>query len=114
MSCGVGHRCLSDLVLLRLWCRPAAMTLLQPLVWELSYAMVVPLRKKKKKLFLIYSPNANANFLSLRNLIVAKDSFLYIMLTSTARVSNMLITLWRASALGKFFLSKVSNQCYLI
>lgn len=70
--------------------------------------------RKKKNLFLIYSPNANANFLSLRNLIVAKDSFLYIMLTSTARVSNMLITLWRASALGKFFLSKVSNQCYLI
>ena len=39
MSCGVGHRCGSDLPLLWLWCRPAAAALILPLVWEPPYAM---------------------------------------------------------------------------
>jgi len=34
MSCGVGHRCSSDLVLLWLWCRPAATAPIRPLAWE--------------------------------------------------------------------------------
>ena len=34
MSCGVGHRCGSDLVLLWLWLWLAAVTLIQPLTWE--------------------------------------------------------------------------------
>ena len=46
MSCGVGHRPGSGLVLLRLWCRLAA--LIRPLAWEPPYAMGVGLKKTKK------------------------------------------------------------------
>ena len=49
MSCGVGCRCGSDLALLWLWCRPAAVALIQPLAWELPHAMGAALEKKEKK-----------------------------------------------------------------
>ena len=49
MSCGVGHRRGSDLVLLWLWCRPAAIVPIGPLAWELPYALGVALKRKKKK-----------------------------------------------------------------
>ena len=53
MSCGVGCRCGLDLVLLWLWCRPAATALTGPLAWEPPYAVGVALKgqktKKKKK-----------------------------------------------------------------
>ena len=49
MSCGVGRRCSLDLVLLWLWCRPAATALLWPLAWELPYAAGVALKSQKKK-----------------------------------------------------------------
>jgi len=48
MSCGVGLRCSWDTLLLWLWCRPAAVTLIQPLAWELLYALGVALKRKKK------------------------------------------------------------------
>ena len=38
-SYSIGHRRCSDLVLLRLWCRLAAAAPIQPLAWELPYAM---------------------------------------------------------------------------
>ena len=37
-----------DGVLLRLWCRPAAVTPIQPLAWELPYATGCGPRKKNK------------------------------------------------------------------
>ena len=37
MSCGVGHRRGLDPALLQLWCRPAAVALIQPLAWEPPY-----------------------------------------------------------------------------
>ena len=49
MSCGVGCRCSSDPVLLRLCCRLAAAALIQPLAWELLCAEGAALKKKKKK-----------------------------------------------------------------
>ena len=49
VSCGVGHRCSSDPPLLRLWCRPEAEALIQPLAWEIPYAVGVALKSKKKK-----------------------------------------------------------------
>ena len=49
MSCGVGHRHISDPVLLWLWCRPAAVTPIGPLAWEPAYAAGAALKKKKKK-----------------------------------------------------------------
>ena len=49
MSCCVGHRCGSDLVLLWLWCRLAATAAIGPLVWELQYAVGVALKNKKNK-----------------------------------------------------------------
>ena len=39
MSCGVGHRCGSDPMLLWLWHKPAAAALNRPLAWESPYAM---------------------------------------------------------------------------
>ena len=35
VSCVVGHRCRSDLVLLWLWHKPAAVAPIQPLAWDL-------------------------------------------------------------------------------
>ena len=50
MSCGVGHRHGSDLVLLWLWHRLAAVALVGPLAWEPPYAAgAAPKRQKKKK-----------------------------------------------------------------
>ena len=46
MSCGVGRRQGSDLVLL--WHRPAATALIEPLAWEPPYAMGGALEKGKK------------------------------------------------------------------
>ena len=67
MSCGVGHRGGSDLALLWLWCRPAAVAPMPPLAWEFPYAMGAALKKKKKKkkLFSSHSlcyPIRGANF----------------------------------------------------
>ena len=49
MSCGVGCRSGSDLELLWLRHRPAAAAPIQPLAWELPYAMGKALKSKKKK-----------------------------------------------------------------
>ena len=49
MSCDVGRRHGPDLVLLRLWCRPAAVAPIQPLAWEPPYAMGAALKSKKKE-----------------------------------------------------------------
>ena len=59
MSCGVGHRHGSDLVLLWLWCRPATIAPIQPPPWESPYTVGVALKRQKKKkklelLFVIY------------------------------------------------------------
>ena len=49
MSCGVGRRRTSDLVLLWLWHRPAATALIRPLPWEPPYAVVAALKRQKTK-----------------------------------------------------------------
>ena len=48
MSCGVGHRHGSDVVLLWLWRRLAAISPIGPLAWESPYAAGAALKKKKK------------------------------------------------------------------
>ena len=47
VSCGVGRRRGSDLVLPWLWCKAAATALIQPLAWEPPYAAVAALGEKK-------------------------------------------------------------------
>ena len=49
MSCGVGHRHGTHLVLLWLWHRLAAAAPIRPLVWELPYAAGATLKREKKK-----------------------------------------------------------------
>ena len=49
MSCDLGCRRGLDPMLLWLWCRPAATTLIRPLAWEPPYAEGVALEKTKKK-----------------------------------------------------------------
>ena len=49
VSCSVGHRQGLDLVLLRLWCRLAAVAPIRPIAWEPSYAMGAALKMTKKK-----------------------------------------------------------------
>ena len=46
MSCGVGRRHLSDLMLLWLWHRPAAVSPIGPLAWEPPYAVGMALKNK--------------------------------------------------------------------
>ena len=59
MSCGVDHRCGSDLALLLwLWCRLAAAALIQPLAWKLPICHGYSCkRKEKKKDVLILNPD---------------------------------------------------------
>ena len=47
--CGVHHRCSSDLVLLGLWHRLAAIALIRLLAWEPPYGMGVALKRQKTK-----------------------------------------------------------------
>ena len=49
MSCGIGCRQGSDLALLWLWCRPAAVTLIRPLAWEPPHAAGAALKGQKTK-----------------------------------------------------------------
>ena len=48
MSCGVGHRRGSDVSLLWLWHRPTAAAPIQPVAWELPYAVGMALKSKTK------------------------------------------------------------------
>ena len=50
MSCGVGRRRGSDLVVLWLWCRPAAIAPTYPLTGELPYAAGAAVKIKKIKI----------------------------------------------------------------
>ena len=57
MSCGVGHRCGSELALLGLWRRLVATAPLRPLAWEPPYVAGAALekgQKRKKKLNLYF------------------------------------------------------------
>ena len=49
MICSVGHRGSLDLALLWLWQRLEAAAPIQPLPWELTYAVGAALKKMKKK-----------------------------------------------------------------
>ena len=49
MSCGVGHRPSSDLVLLWLWHRPVAAAPIRPLAWQPPYAVGAALKDKRQK-----------------------------------------------------------------
>ena len=54
MSCGVGRRHGLDPMFLWLWYRLAAVVLIQPLAWELPYAVGAAIKrwqKKKKEIF---------------------------------------------------------------
>ena len=48
MSCGVGLRPGSNLVLLWQWCRPVTIALIRPLAWEPPYVTGAVLESKKK------------------------------------------------------------------
>ena len=49
MSCGVGHRHGSDLILLCLCGRPVATTPIRPPAWEVPYAVGAALKRQKKE-----------------------------------------------------------------
>ena len=49
VSCGVGHRCGSDPVLLWLWCSLAAVALIQTIARGRPYAVGAALKKKERK-----------------------------------------------------------------
>ena len=49
MSCGVGRFCVSVPTLLWLWCGPAAAARIQPLAWELPYAVDAALKRRQQK-----------------------------------------------------------------
>ena len=48
MSCGVSHRCGSDLAVLWMWSKLVAAAPIRPLDWERPYAMGVALKRQKK------------------------------------------------------------------
>ena len=64
VSCGIGCRYSLDPVLLWLWSRLASTALIQPLAWELPYAVGAALKKdKKKKKELIEGKQSELEFL---------------------------------------------------
>ena len=67
VNCGVGHRHGSDPVLLWLWCRPAAVALIQPLAWKLPYAAGAALKETNKKKFLFRKFNYSDRILKLKH-----------------------------------------------
>ena len=66
MSCGVGHRCGSDLALLWLWRRPKTTVPIRPLAWELPDAMGVALEKQKTNIYIYIHMFINAEHISER------------------------------------------------
>ena len=79
MSCGVGHGCSSDPVLLWLWCRPAATALIWPLAWEPPYAAKAAqemAKTKKKKIYIHWCSHLTLGNLSEGN----KENIKYIMI----------------------------------
>ena len=62
MSCGVGCRHGSDVVLLWLWCRPAAVAPIRP-AWEPPHAAGAALKKKKKKKKKLFTKDLKATFM---------------------------------------------------
>ena len=68
MSCGVGHRCSSDLALLWLLHRPEATALIQPVAWDPPYAVGVALKKRKKRheIYLPCHKKFNISFVHVR------------------------------------------------
>ena len=62
MSCGTGHRHSLDLVLLWLWHRLSAVAPIEPLAWELPYAVGAALKSKIKKSFVVISTVFTASF----------------------------------------------------
>ena len=78
MRYGVGHRHGLDPALLWLWLRPVAIAPIQPLAWELPYAVGAALKKDQKKVneYLFFSVIFNVTkshyysvFLLLNNII---------------------------------------------
>ena len=62
LSCGIGHRHGLDPTLLWLWCRPAAVSPIQPLAWEPPYAAVpASPPKKTPKLRTVYGIHKEVN-----------------------------------------------------
>ena len=53
LSCGVGHRCCSDLVLLWPWHKPVATDPIRPLAWEPPFAVGAALKKEKHHAIII-------------------------------------------------------------
>ena len=49
MSCGVGHRCSSNLTLLWLWCRLVATAPIRPLAWKPPHAVGAALEKTERQ-----------------------------------------------------------------
>ena len=49
MSCGIGRRCGSDLVLLWPWRRPAATAPIRPLAWAPPYAAGAALKRERER-----------------------------------------------------------------
>ena len=58
----VGHRRGSDLGLLWLWCRSAAVARIWPLAWEFPHAMGAALKEKKKSKFFYISTSTPGSY----------------------------------------------------
>ena len=63
MSCGVGHRCGSDLVWLRLWHMLAAAALICPLAWALPYASSATLKRQSINQSIIVKKTKNCSLI---------------------------------------------------
>ena len=62
MSCDVGHRHGLDLVLLWLWCRPAAVAPITPTAWEPPYAAGAALKREGVPVMAQWLTNLTRNY----------------------------------------------------
>ena len=97
MSCGVSRRCSSDLALLWLWCRLAAIALIPPLAWEPPYALGASL--KRQKLINKLPRHQNSHILkSWRYLYI--DDLKYLKLTWLSVLPFLFISLFLKKSIG--------------
>ena len=88
VSCGVGHRCGLDPMLLWLWCRPADVALIWPLAWELPYDMDVALKKAEKK---IKEVVCYSNCIRKKHASIAQPLMIQFMIHGRSKISGIFL-----------------------
>ena len=104
----VVRRCGLDLMLLWLWCRPAATAQIQSLAWEHPHALGAALKKKKKNKF---SSKSFIILLSKHFGFLMRKAYVYTGLNHTSTIQSMGQRFYSATGKLKSSLLHLCFQC---